>query len=214
MMTRLYILSGPDGVVRYVGKTSQSLADRLKTHFAQARSRRTNYRSSNWIRSVNYQVTIDLVAEVQGTGAKEEIELIAALRALGLPLTNITAGGEGALGRKLSPASVEKIRAALTGRKGTPRSPETRAKMSAALKGRRPAPHVMAALRAANVGKKHGPTSPEVRRRISEARSKIPQSVVEAARGLIASGWTQQRAADHLNISQSQLSERLRKEFR
>lgn len=209
MMTKIYILSCPTGRVRYVGKTVQPLAHRFSHHVSKAR-KGVRDRRANWLRSIGCKATIDLVEEVAGDGSKEEIELIAGLRALGVDLVNGTDGGEGTLGRRLGPESIAKIRAALRGRKLPPRSPETKAKLSAVLKGRVPAPHVMAALRAANLGAKHGPTPPERKAKIAATKLRITEAMLTVARERINDGWSHQRTADHLGVSQSQLSLRLR----
>lgn len=105
-----------------------------------------------------------------------EFQLIAMHRAAGLPIVNLTNGGEGvkglkrapetaetrakkrasALGRRMSPDAIAKTAAFHTGRK---RSPETIAKMSAALKGKNvgrvKSPEERAKLAAAATGKRH-----------------------------------------------------------
>lgn len=206
-MTKLYILSDGDGPVRYVGKTVQPLSHRLSSHRSSAKRNRDH--RSRWIRAAR-DLRIDLVAEVQGDGCVEEVALIASLKELGVRLTNHTAGGEGALGRSLSAESRERISAKLRGRPAAPRSTETRAKLSAALKGRKPAPHVMEAVKKALTGRRNGPLSPECKARISAAKIRITEQMLSEARNLVAHGWSHQRTADHLGISQSQLSLRLK----
>lgn len=208
-MTKLYILSCPEGRVRYVGKTVGPLSYRLSGHRSAARRGLADHRS-RWLRSIGGRATIDLVAEVPGNGSREEIELIAGLRKLGARLTNCTDGGEGTTGRVFAPESIEKLRAAFKGRKMPPRSAETRARLSAALKGRVPPPHVMAACRAANLGKTKGPLSLECKAKIAATKLRITVGMLDFAREKVALGWSQQRAADALGVSQSQLSTRLR----
>jgi predicted DNA-binding protein (UPF0251 family) len=206
-MTKLYILSDGDGPVRYVGKTSQSLARRLSSHRSTA-SRRDDYRA-RWVRSAK-NIRIDLVDEVQGDGCVEEIALIASLKLLGARLTNHTAGGEGALGRSLSTESRERISAKLRGRICGPRSAETRTKLSAALKGRKPSAQTTEALRRALTGRKNGPLTPECKARISASKIRITAEMIETGRQLHMLGWSQQRVADALGVSQSQFSLRLK----
>lgn len=206
-ITKLYILSDGDGPVRYVGKTVQPLLCRLSSHRSAAK--RGKDRRSRWICSAR-DLRIHLVDEVAGSGSPQERELIASLRALGTPLVNHTDGGEGALGRVWSPEARERIASKLRGRTAAPRSAETRAKLSAALKGRAIPPHVREAQLAAVTGKKTGPLSVEHRSKISVAKTRITKEMMARARECISLGWSQQRAADELGVSQSQLSLRLK----
>lgn len=129
-MTSLYILSDVDGRVRYVGKTIKPLAERRYRHIYEARKGQQNHRC-NWIRSVDSKIQIDLVEEVQGDGAAEEIALIAGLRAMGVKLVNGTDGGQGTVGRPMKPETKAKVIAA---NKAKRLSPEHRQAISASLK--------------------------------------------------------------------------------
>ena len=210
-MTKIYILSDGRGPARYVGKTTQPLSNRLSSHRSTAKSG-DDYRS-RWIRSASV-LHIDLVAEVVGDGCAEEIGLIASLKSVGARLTNHTAGGEGALGRVVSMSTREQIRSKLTGRKGPRKSEETRQKLRAALKGRRPTQHVLDAGRAANTGRKNGPLTDAQKAKISATKIRITEEKLSQARKWVADGWSQQRAADALGVSQSQLSLRLKGQCR
>ena len=128
--TKIYYLSdGEDGEVRYVGKTSSTLKLRMQGHMRDVR--RMNNHRSHWL-AATHCVCMHLVAEVEGDGCAQEIELIASLRKLGARLVNGTAGGDGSKGWNPSEATRAKMRAAQTGRKHTA---ATRAKIGAASKG-------------------------------------------------------------------------------
>ncbi len=99
MTTKIYVLCEPDGMIRYVGKTKNSLAHRLACHLLDSRRFHNNHKS-NWIRSlvrIGYLPTITLIGEVEGNGNKEEIAWIKYYREEGLNLTNATEGGEGGI---------------------------------------------------------------------------------------------------------------------
>lgn len=169
MLTHLYALSGPDGRVRYVGKTRVSLERRLTEHLSEARRGLRNHRC-NWIRSVQFLVTADLVESVVGEGVSEEVSLIASLRTLGVSLVNGTPGGEGTLfGVKRPPVSAATRKKISDAGKGRIVSAETKAKISAARKGIRPPPvsaETRAKIGAAQRGK---PKTLEHRARIAAA---------------------------------------------
>lgn len=100
MITRIYVLTEPDGEIRYIGKTVNSLARRLSFHLYEARQKEKNHRC-NWIRSIlstGHLPSISLIGEVSGNGSAEEIAWIAYGRAEKWRLTNLTDGGEGTLG--------------------------------------------------------------------------------------------------------------------
>jgi GIY-YIG catalytic domain len=61
-MTLVYALHAPNGEIRYVGKTTESAPARLSRHLAASRRGRVQH-VNNWIRSVDYCVTISVLAE-------------------------------------------------------------------------------------------------------------------------------------------------------
>lgn len=142
----IYALTCPRcGAVRYVGKSTTGMV-RTRQHLTPSMLAQRCYRT-RWLRSLlagglKPGVTIleELVA-VDGLAAAE-VRWIAHGRAAGWPLTNGTDGGDG------TPGSV--------------RSPESRARMSAALSGRKK-PHLAAQNRARA-------WSPEMRAKVSRAR--------------------------------------------
>lgn len=70
---------------------------------------------------------------------------------------NLTDGGEGASGLRLSDDAKAKLRAAQLGRKCPPRSAEHRMKLSLALSGKKKTPEHRAAMSRTRVGRKHSP---------------------------------------------------------
>ena len=90
-------------------------------------------------------------------------------RALGWPLTNLTAGGEGSAGRPVSPETRAKMRASNLGQK---RHPSVGQAIAAKHRGRVFSPETLAKMRIANrfkrVGTKH---SAETRAKMSAART-------------------------------------------
>jgi hypothetical protein len=174
------------GEVFYVGKGQDNRA-----HSHANRNR--------WWRHIveKHGRTVHIVADglTEDQAFLREVELIAALRAAGAALVNMTNGGEGvsglrrieseetrakkrasAIGRRMSPEAIAKTVAFHTGRK---RSPETLAKISAALKGKLPPPITEASrakMAAANIGRTH---SAETRAKMSSSmtgKKKGPQS--------------------------------------
>lgn len=157
MTTTIYGLIDPrTGLLRYIGKTSQSLTIRLKNHCTDGH-RKYDHRA-NWIRSLaaaGFRPQIVEIETCAGDGCQEEIYHIALARNDGVKLVNQSLGGEGVSGFKQSPAAVEK-RAAKRRGKPLPR-------------------HVMIAgveaARIANIGRKH---SAEFCKRLSEAKKGKP----------------------------------------
>ena len=113
------------GSVFYVGKG--------KGQRAYTKFNRTKF----WTHVANkHGVIVEIVAtwETEAEALADEIRLIAELRALGVRLVNLTAGGEGASGQVFTEETKRKISAALTGRQIPA---EVRVKISDALKGRK-----------------------------------------------------------------------------
>lgn len=143
---RIYALIDPrDGRVRYVGKTVKTAQERLKDHlWSRPKSmKRPLYRWITDLLASHVTPQIVILQEVsfaQLDRAEQlkvidtaEREWIAHFRATGAPLFNLTDGGNGCHGRKLSAEAIEKIAAA---NRGLVRSPETRQKLSDAAKAR------------------------------------------------------------------------------
>ena len=151
--------------MRYVGWTTNP-KKRLALHLKQATRGYDTTRCGNWKRSLlreGVTPTLTVVEEGEGPGwAAAEVRWVAHCRALsGELLTNLTEGGEGAL--------------------GVTRSPETRAKMGAASRGRKHSEEVKALLRAQRLGSK---AADEVRARMSVAhqgKTKTPDVIEKSA---------------------------------
>ena len=161
MTTSIYYLSDGDGPVRYVGKTSATLGARLNQH--KSHSKRERNHRAHWIRSAK-DLRIELIEVVEGDGIKEEVYLIAALKALGASLVNGTQGGEGTVGHRHSAETRKKM--SESRRRRPPHSAETRRKMSETRTGRK--------------------ASEETRKKISEARRRQPPPTAETRRKISA----------------------------
>jgi group I intron endonuclease len=156
-MTTIYALHDPtdrSGRV-YVGKTAKRLHQRILEHTNAAKRGELSPRA-RWIKSIlerGMMPAAVVLEEVLDGGDWEEAERfwIASLRTLGLPLLNLTDGGEGLLGHRRSEVTRRKIGDAQRGRKyspercqhigdalrGKPLSRECKRKISDALRGRK-----------------------------------------------------------------------------
>lgn len=135
--TFIYALCDPNtGEIRYVGKANNPerrltchLCDRKKSH------------KQRWIASLKRLgliPSIKILAEIPRQGWEwVEKAHIRKLREMGYRLTNLTAGGDGVEGRKVSQETRAKLRACFLGK---PRSSETKAKISKALAGQKHSP--------------------------------------------------------------------------
>jgi hypothetical protein len=147
----IYALIDPEtGAIRYIGKTSQSMAARIAAHLQErGRCHRVNWLNSLKRRGLRPDHILLEVIDGHFPWQASEEWWIARGRVLGWPLTNSTSGGDGVpdlppetrarmrlvwLGRKHSPEAVEKIRAL---KRLQRHGPETRAKMSLAHTGRK-----------------------------------------------------------------------------
>ena len=130
MTTHIYTLHDEAGGIRYVGKTTKPLHDRLTKHLRDARAGGHSHKA-NWIRrmlSAGRLPDIRLIEAVSGDGVEQERRWIKFFRESKLDLVNLTDGGEGVAGcgRIITPEHRAKISAALTGCK---RSDTTKAKL-------------------------------------------------------------------------------------
>lgn len=186
------------GELRYIGKASRYPAShRLQQHIAS--SKITDTHTARWIRSLGGASPVIKVLLLVGDGMRAECGMIAFYRAKGSRLTNLTNGGDGAPGRKVSVETRAKMRASGLGRKRDPmivaktadalrgrkRPSEVGAKISAGLKGNKNclgkrngagqkiSLEHRAKLSAANKGRKR---SPEARAKISAAHVGLKHS--------------------------------------
>lgn len=186
MSVRIYVLCDsrePDDVkrIRYVGRTTTSLDQRLKAHRYDAFHGGRTHRAC-WIRSVHaagVKIVIEELAIVPDMWADAaEIDLIAKHRKLGCKLTNHTDGGGGLLNPTAETRS--RIGESKRGNRfwvGKHHTPESRAKMAAARIGKQnprirevtARPEVRAKIAATLTGRKQAPRSAEWRAAISRA---------------------------------------------
>lgn len=170
----IYTLVAPSGEIRYVGQTPYP-DRRLNHHICVAK--KYQYHKARWISGLletGLRPIMEIIDVVPDNEADFwEREYIQNYRERGFRLTNFSDGGEAPMrGKKHSPETRAKMRAARLGKK---MSPEARAKMSAAGLGRKRPPFSLetrAKMRAANLGKK---LSPEHCAKLSLAnKGKIP----------------------------------------
>ncbi len=192
-ISQIYILREPFGVqaIRYVGQTTD-----IRARFAHHIQRRKLFSTHKnaWICSLVDRQLIPIMEVVARTTEPNHCERywIARLRAEGCDLTNATDGGEGitmtpairrkigeaskvtCLGRKHTPETKAKIRAANLGKK---LSLETKAKISAAHIGMKPTSEGVANMRASQIGRKHSPDSIAKARAVHVGRKRHPESI-------------------------------------
>lgn len=121
--------------LRYIGKTTTTLRDRLNKHMTEARSKSKNYHKLFWIRAlIEEQLRPEIIEieEVLDIGVLDDRERywIAYYRSMGANLVNLTEGGDGA--KEVTKETRAKLSAAS---KGKPKTPEHRAKIGAARRG-------------------------------------------------------------------------------
>lgn len=158
----IYALTDPrTGEIRYIGKSSSGLArpqEHGGRHLPRDRSRK-----GDWIRALQkdgLSYGVSVLEEFPSNDGVDpaEIRWIAYGRSQGWDLTNLTDGGDGCFGRKMSEAGRAKLRA----RKF---SPETREKIAASKRGKKQP--WLVARNIANRGRK---ASEETRAKLSVAR--------------------------------------------
>ncbi len=136
-MAAVYALCDPvTREIRYIGKTVVKPRDRLRRHVWDALKGGTDWPVSRWIRKVAQDPELLILEECdRSVVPRAEQVWIAWGRGVGLRLLNLTAGGDGAQGYKLSAETRAKIGAAHRGRKP---SAETRQRMSERARRRGP----------------------------------------------------------------------------
>jgi hypothetical protein len=158
--------SKPDAI-RYVGKTTQPPERRIRQHLLKNDGRTAKDRWLSRLADDSDTVRLFVVESCRKSDLNErEIHWIAALKAAGHQLLNGTMGGDG--GEK---------------------TPETRAKLSAALKGRKQTDEFRAKLSAINKGKT---LSPEHRQKIAEAlkgKTRPPETIEKMRAAAIGNNY-------------------------
>ena len=187
----IYTLKHPDTLeVRYVGKTVRSLSRRLGNHIANAKGNKHNRHLSNWILNIlkeNKKPIIELLETCQSDIWQEREQYwIKYYKELGFDLKNMTNGGDGNTGLKMTDASKEKIRFANLGKKS---SKEKIAKISNWAKGNDKIKNNLI---------------------LGSKKSQIP-IIQKSKDGEIINQWNSlQQAADELGIERSNISHCLR----
>lgn len=180
MITKIYVLCDPcGGEIRYIGKTSSSLAKRLCSHLCEARRGILKTYEMNWLRSilsVGHLPIISLIGEVEGDGIREEIAWIDYGKSEGWRLTNKTKGGEGCLGYKHSEEMKRHLSQINTGKHY---SLETRKKISEAQRGK-----IVSKEARINMGnaKRGIPKTEEHKQKISESNKGKKHNISEEGR--------------------------------
>lgn len=177
LVTVYGLRSSEDGLLRYVGQTSQTLRQRFNSHMNKAVNGLLKGHLSSWINHVlatGHKVEFfEIEANAERNAA--EIRWIALHRGQGACLVNMTDGGEGGLGSKRKPMSEEskaKIRAAKVGKK---LSAEHRAAIGEAQKNRQFSDEHRARISAGKLG--HTVTE-NTRRKLSDALRGTKNSAV------------------------------------
>lgn len=211
----IYSLIDPcSGEVRYIGWTTRPRS-RLHVHLSNARRGETYY-VSRWIArllSEDKQPIMQIIATGKGAGyAEAEQQWIARYRAWGCRLTNLTDGGDGAIGYRHSAKSKERMSSAKKGKpvsdasrrnleKGwtTALSPEVRAKIGRAQRGKVVSAETRAKLRTINLGKHHSDKTKAIISEIGRGRRRSQYAIDQTAawhRGRKRSLTTCQRISD------------------
>lgn len=158
-------------LVRYIGLSTYGMKRPLR-HKAQVKAGEQS-RKANWIRNLwqagaDYEVVTLETASSRQVLVDAERWWIAYGRGCGWPLTNLTDGGEGCLGRTYSAETLAKMSASAKGRKPSPLAiansvaarkgkkipPEIVEKSAAARRGKKLSPEHVAKMSAARLGKK------------------------------------------------------------
>jgi hypothetical protein len=216
--------------LRYIGFTSKSLPRRLCLHINESKT--SNTHKSNWIKSLIKENLKPEISLLQETNLQEyrsdERWNIEYFRSLGCNLTNATLGGEGVLGLKFTPQSIEKMRHSHLGKMHTQEQKEkirqsniktksdpiVRRKMSLAMTGFRHSSESKQKIRIAATGRKMSRESVEKTRsantgirhseesrdRHSAAGRRFSDDIIEQIKELRKNGIRRQDVAAHIGI--------------
>ena len=204
MMTRYtYILHSEDGGIRYVGQTTNPKT-RLSKHVYLSKVKNQLNHKEAWIRSLlnrgeKPKMTVLYADNTLEDSNYTEQFFIRFFREQGLPLTNLTDGGDGCLGYKHKKEAKAKVSRANKGNKynlGNKLSEETKKKISESQK-RRMTPRMRDILRSHNLGKKHPKSGVKISKAVrgsNNGRAVINESIVMYIRKMQNLGIT----LDHL----------------
>lgn len=177
MITHIYALCDHLNRVRYVGKTTKPVTQRLLKHIQNAKAGERTHKG-NWLRtciSEGYRPRVVILETVGGTGDKDEQKWIAHFRQVGNDLVNATDGGEGTPGIIFDQNHKDKISKAL---RGIRRSEETRERIRAA-RAAQPPPHTTPHTVETRLKIKKKLKDPAIRRLIGAANKGRKKSLCE-----------------------------------
>lgn len=159
-----------DEEIRYVGKTTMPLEKRFGCHLKHAREGKPWY-VSRWIRSVDYDVTVEILEVDPADIDQAERDWIRVLGLLGSRLTNCTPGGEGSAGYRWTDEQRAAHRERMKEINARPEKRNASAKGGKAQIGRSRSPAHRAAISRTLTGRKNGPLSTETRDKIGHANT-------------------------------------------
>lgn len=218
-ITRIYVLMHPGtGEVRYVGKTTMRLCNRLAKHMECDMSTH----SGRWINTLKEDGRRPIIICIEEAGenwADRERHWIRVYRNAGCRLTNLSLGGDGHNGFITSENTRKKLSLALKGRQRPPEvvrkmcasqkgriiTPEHRAKISATLKGRKLSPEHKAKSLAALKRRKKWVVTPEMREKISKANKGRKQTNEQRARNSASKKGLRKSPEHRKKLSESAL---------
>lgn len=196
-LVAIYVLTDPDGAVRYVGRSTQP-EERFAQHLREARDLRRNYYKCRWIRSLGNarpgMEILEWVPEPEAVAA--EGAWILELSRLGAALTNTGTEAQGgwdvaawsAPRRPMSDEHRENLRISRARQVMKPPSAETRAKLSAAHRGRKKSPETVERMRRARQG-------------AGAASARLTEADVLSIRAEVASGEARRAIAEKYGVT-------------
>lgn len=193
----------PSGRV-YVGQTQQSVERRWKGHHhrAQAGSRSMFHRALRRHPADQFAWSVVETHATEAAVKRAEVALIAALRARGTKLYNLTDGGDGTSGYRHGPEALAKMAAV---HRGTVLTEAHKKKLSDALRNREFSPETRALISASKRG--HA-TSLETRAKI--ARSLTGRTLSAETREKVAAAQRGQKRRPRTEEERKTLSDALR----
>lgn len=123
------------GQLRYVGKSTSRLR-RPARHSAPSELKKDNTHKGRWLKTLSQKPAVVVIQELDDTEILSEAERfwIQYFRQLGMPLTNLTDGGEGTKGLIRGKGSRPDLSALNVARRGIPLSTSHKSHVSKALK--------------------------------------------------------------------------------
>jgi len=193
----VYLITNAVNGKRYVGITTATIDARWRRHVSHAKGGgkqalacaiRKHGVESFSVRQLEECVDEAILRERERHWIRE----LSTLAPVGY---NLTEGGEGVFGYRHTEECRRRFGAKLRGKNRGPKSPETRARMSAAKKGRKFTPEHLVNLRAA----KRRPVSEETKQRLSTAAS--GRVLSDEARARISASSPQRRRVEQLTLA-------------